>query len=337
MKHEKMKSLKAIPILILLAGTLVSCNQKGPLSKRSTGPTAEILVVTNRQEAWNGPTGNTVREILTSEYPALPQPEPRFDLLDISLETFEKSDLFKTHHSIFIIHISDTVHKPSFGVSRDDWISPQCVIRLLARDDSSAIAMLNQNREAVIELFNQSERERMKGLFSDFPDATLRKTLSKDFGISLSLPVGYYLAKQAPGFIWIRNETAKTGMGLLIYYMDYTDTSLFSPATIIGHRNFMTKQYVPGDAEGSYMITNDTIVLPEFRKVDFNGHYAVETRGLWKVVHDYMGGPFISYTVVDEKRNRLVTLDGYVYAPNAPKRNMIIQIESILRSARFTD
>jgi len=332
-----MKSVHAILSFFLLAGALVSCNQKGPLSRRSTGPTAEILVVANRQEAWNGPTGNTVREILTSDYPALPQPEPRFDLLDISLETFEKSDLFKTHHSIFIIHISDTIKKPSFGVSRDDWIAPQCVIRLLARDDSTAIAMLTRNSEAVIELFNTSERERMKGLFSDFADASLGKTLSKDFDISLSLPVGYYLAKQAPGFIWIRNETAKTGMGLLIYYMDYADTSLFSPAKIIGHRNFMTRQHVPGDREGSFMIVNDTIVLPEFRAIDFNGHYAVETRGLWKMVHDFMGGPFISYTLVDEKRNRLVTLDGYVYAPNAPKRNMIIQIETILRSARFTD
>jgi hypothetical protein len=53
------------------------------------------------------------------------------------------------------------------------------------------------------------------------------------------------------------------------------------------------------------------------------------------VENDFMGGPFVSYTFVDEKRNRVVTLDGYVYAPNAPKRDLMIQLESIMYSMKL--
>ncbi len=58
----------------------------------------------------------------------------------------------------------------------------------------------------------------------------------------------------------------------------------------------------------------------------------METRGVWNVVGDFMAGPFLSYTVVDERHGRLITLEGYVYAPNKPKRDYLRQMEAILYS-----
>jgi len=65
--------------------------------------------------------------------------------------------------------------------------------------------------------------------------------------------------------------------------------------------------------------------------------FAVETRGLWEVNGNFMGGPFINYTLVNEKTNKVVTLDGYVYAPNAPKRDLLLQVETIIHSLEFSD
>jgi hypothetical protein len=76
---------------------------------------------------------------------------------------------------------------------------------------------------------------------------------------------------------------------------------------------------------------------PETRKILFNKSYAIETRGLWKTESDFMGGPFINYTVVDTARNRIVAFDGYVYYPNKDKRNYIRQLEAIIRNAAFVD
>jgi len=50
-----------------------------------------------------------------------------------------------------------------------------------------------------------------------------------------------------------------------------------------------------------------------------------------------MGGPFISWTLVDEPRNRIVTLFGFVYAPKYEKRNHIRKVESLLRTVDFPD
>ena len=56
----------------------------------------------------------------------------------------------------------------------------------------------------------------------------------------------------------------------------------------------------------------------------------MRTVGLWETVGDIMGGPFVSYTVLDEKHNRVITLDAFLYAPADKKRDLLRQIESIL-------
>jgi hypothetical protein len=70
---------------------------------------------------------------------------------------------------------------------------------------------------------------------------------------------------------------------------------------------------------------------------DFFTDYAVEMRGLWRVEHDFMGGPFVSYTFVDWRKNQIVTVFGYVYQPNKAKRNLLRQVEAIIYSTRFYD
>ena len=85
------------------------------------------------------------------------------------------------------------------------------------------------------------------------------------------------------------------------------------------------------------MIADDIHAPILSKKINFNGLFAIETRGLWKLEGDFMGGSFVNYTFVDEKRNKVITIDGYVYAPNKPKRDLLIQMESIAHSLKFVD
>ena len=43
---------------------------------------------------------------------------------------------------------------------------------------------------------------------------------------------------------------------------------------------------------------------------------------------DMMGGPFVSHARLDEKNNRVVVVEGFVFAPETDKRNFIRRIES---------
>jgi hypothetical protein len=70
---------------------------------------------------------------------------------------------------------------------------------------------------------------------------------------------------------------------------------------------------------------------------DFPMEYAIEVRGLWDLENDFMGGPFISYTFLDEKNNRVVTLDGYIYYPNETKRTHLRELEAIFHSLKMIE
>ncbi len=58
----------------------------------------------------------------------------------------------------------------------------------------------------------------------------------------------------------------------------------------------------------------------------------VELRGLWELENGFMGGPFISHSVYDARRNRIVTVDAYIYYPNQKKRVKLKQLEAIVYS-----
>ncbi|HNZ72795.1 MAG TPA: DUF4837 family protein, partial [Prolixibacteraceae bacterium] len=63
--------------------------------------------------------------------------------------------------------------------------------------------------------------------------------------------------------------------------------------------------------------------------------YAVEVRGLWQVENDFMGGPFVSLSILDVLKRRVVTVEGFVYAPANKKRNLLQQVEAMAYSLKF--
>jgi hypothetical protein len=126
-------------------------------------------------------------------------------------------------------------------------------------------------------------------------------------------------------------------LGILIYEEPYTDTSAFAADYILAARDSLSSIHIPGPSEGSYMILAKEVIEPVFTRIDdFPTGFAVETRGLWMVKNDFMGGPYISFTFVDPKLERVITLDGYVYNPSDLKRNFIRQLESIFHTISFT-
>ena len=108
-----------------------------------------------------------------------------------------------------------------------------------------------------------------------------------------------------------------------------------NPAAVLAARDRYARLYIPGPLEGSYMATEHDVYPPVSRKILFKNMFAIETRGLWKTVGDFMGGPFINYTIVDAPRQRIIAFDGYVYYPNKSKRNYVRQLESIIWGAEF--
>jgi hypothetical protein len=47
-----------------------------------------------------------------------------------------------------------------------------------------------------------------------------------------------------------------------------------------------------------------------------------------------MGGPFYSFSFINSDQTAVVTVDGFVYAPEEYKRDYLREVESIVKSLR---
>ncbi len=164
----------------------------------------------------------------------------------------------------------------------------------------------------------------------------IHKKLLSNHQIDLVVPKGYTINFEEDNFIWLDNRHRNIIEGILIYYYPYTDSNTFTKDYLVEKRNSILKKYVPGEKEGSYSATEMRFPI-ESNEYKLNGEkYTFELRGLWNVVGGFaMGGPFISITQYDEDRNRIVTVDGFLFAPDEDKRNLVKRLEAILYSLKF--
>jgi len=319
--------INAALFVIAVVFLLCSCQSKKESLPASSGKTAEILFLIDKSY-WNGRVGDSIRAVFKSDYLLLNQPEPKFNLANIEEKDF--SNIFESHHNIFIVDINPQNTKPKFELKKDVWAKPQMIFKISAANTSDFLNVLSTQQNQILNCLQENERARIiKSLIRD-EDVTITNTLNKLYGIALTCPKGYFIATKSKDFCWIRRETETTSTGIILNFYPYTDTLSFNESIILNRRDSLTKNFIPGPTEGSYMQVSQNVVLPVFKTINFKGHYAIETRGLWEVKNDFMGGPFMSFTFVDETKNRVTTLDAFVYAPQEEKRNFMMHAESIL-------
>jgi len=304
---------------------------------RSSGKTAEMIVATNSDVRWNGLVGQTIRDFFSQDYEILPQPEPLFEMSHVPIPVMLENKMFRGHHNILIAEIDEKIQKAVMEAKKDMWASPQRIIRITAPSETDLIDFFDEKKEVIYSILMDSEYDRLKRTFRGFRDHKVVGRVRDQFHFAMEIPSGFYIATHRPDFMWIRREAQHNSLGLMIYTYDFIDTIAFDVNRIVAFRNAITEEFIPGPTTGSYMAVADDFYPVLSKPVNLQGMYAIETRGLWKLIGDFMGGPFINFTFVDERSNKVVTIDGYVYAPNAPKRDLLIQAESIIRSIRMVE
>jgi hypothetical protein len=334
MKHIVIKGSYSATFFVGLI-FLIACNQNDkPTFPSSTGTPSEIVVV-SENNLWASSAGDTVRALFAGPVPGLPQPEPFYKLIQVKEEAF--GNLLKLHRNIFIITIDSSRQEPLLEMRQDIWASPQRVVKISSASVEGIKETFEANKEKILNLYDNAEMDRLHKLYAKSKNIESISTIEEKFGFSLNIPADYYLAVEKDNFIWLRRETNVESQGIMIYTYPYTDTVAFKSAKIESVRDQFTQLYVPGPSDSSYMAIANEFVTPIHRSIGFKNQTATELRGLWEVRKDFMGGPFVSYTFVDERNNLVVTLDGYVYAPNSPKLALLKQVQSVLLSFKYIE
>lgn len=322
--------------LIVLIFTLPSCdlNMKKSDKVRSIGNTSEILVVVENERQWEGMIGKVIRENLGREQYGLNQSEPVFDLAHVSKSSL--SDLLKKHRNLLIVEIDKKIPQTKIEISTDLWSKPQQIIRITAPDNEAFVKTFEENVHLLEEKYDKTERDRILTVFRTSLNGKALKQLKRNFDLKMTIPREFYLAKSDADFMWLRKEVEKYGQGIMIMSEPYMDTAQFSSPSIVARLNRYMKQYIPGPSNGSYMKIDEEYFPPRSTVVnDFITDYTVKTSGLWMLENDFMGGPFLSYSFVDQRNHQIITLCGYVYQPNRKKRDLLRQLEAIMYSVSF--
>ena len=319
--------------LIILVST--SCRERNRSDKvRSIGNTSEVLVVVENEQQWENKIGQVIREYLEVEQHGLNQSEPIFKLAHLQKQSF--SEMFQKHRNLLIVEIDKKAEKAMVEFYDDYWAKPQVIFKIIAPDADEFVKAFESNVPKLVEKYEQAERDRILTVFRTSEAKKVTEKVANQFGLEMTIPREFYLAKSEPEFIWARKEVEAFSQGIVIFSEPYIDTAQFSEASIVARTNRFLQRYIPGPNEGTYMTTSKKFVMPQAEVIsDFLTDYAVEVRGLWRVEGDFMSGPFVSYTFLDPRSNHIVTMQGYVFRPNKEKRDLLRQLEAILYSTRF--
>ena len=313
---------------LLLLASAYGCNGTKALLPNVSGKAGEVMVVIDK-DYWEGAVGDKVREILTDEVPYLPQKEPLFNLSNVPLSGF--SDLFRVHRNILLLQVDPQLDSTGIFYHKDVWASPQSVIQVSAHTSEEAVGLLDDSAQLIVSFFEQAERDRIIGNALLYEERSLADTVSSIFGGSPHFPTGYKLRKATPDFVWIAYDREYVYQDVLIYKYPVTEKDPFSAENIIRHRNETMKKNVPGMFENSYMTTSP-VLEPIVEHVKYRGRDFMQTRGLWEVENDYMGGPFVSHSFYSPDGKDIIVTEAFVYAPRYDKRQYMLQVEALLYS-----
>lgn len=331
-----MKTIALIRLFVsaVVLFTVSSCgDRKAPVTNFS-GSVSEVLVIMDKSD-WNSAAGDTVKDWFRQEQLGLPQPEPVFDIINLPRSSFEGN--IKAYRNILYTEISPSVQKPVFESKDGSWLKGQKYFRIAAPDKESFIREFNAHKEEMLRVFLQAEQDRQVAYYRQKPDPKIAAFLKDKYKLDCCIPSGYNINKEQKDFVWISRETKVDSRGLVIMQRKFEDIDQFRYQRIIDTVNAELQRTIPGPLDGSYMAI-DTVTPLVMNTYNYAGdHYAVMMKGLWTVINDFMGGPFVLNVVLDKANDRVVYMMGYVYAPDDKKRNMVRQVEAIVFSAGFVE
>ena len=307
-----------------------------PLSsafRRATGWPYEVVVVMAK-DAWLGESGELLREQLQASLPALPQAEPTMRVTYANPAQFD--GMLKYMRNILLVSIDpDRYTQSGLSVDEDRWAKGQCVIYLHAPNERLLTEYLLFHRETVVERFNQAERNRWIQALEEDYSHSVEDMMRNQFSCSLHVPRELRVGKVADQFMWASNQANRGRMDLIVYTFPYTTQEAFSEAYLVAMRDSVLRQHVPGSFPGSYMQTERRFGL-HYEPLLWQNVQCGMLRGLWRVEGDMMGGPFVSLALLDPSGKRMLVVEGFAYAPESKKANLIRRMEAALYTLRFS-
>jgi len=305
----------------------VSCTPKKE-KKEATGNINTISVIIDDQ-LWNGEVGDSIRNKFASPVIGLPKEEPLFTINQYPIKLLEG---FMTNSRNIIVVKKESDNR--YQVIENEFASPQNVFHISGKTGASILNLIESYSPEMIEKMRSTEiSAKQKVIDTSLIDI---KKISHKFNISLHVPKGYHFAMRKRKFIWLKKEITSGNTSILIYQVPISAIKNGQDITnnIIRVRDSIGRLYIHGNVRGTQMVTEDSY-SPYLFNIRIKGKPTFETKGTWELRNDFMSGPFINYAIIDRANNRALILEGFCYAPSKEKRDLMFELEAIIKSVEF--
>lgn len=329
----------AIVTICLMALTLLGVagckgNSSGTsiLKPTSSGAPYEVLVVTSPEDLQSG-TYEALNNILSSEISGLPQSERAFKVSKVLEKDYSRA--LRYCRNIILIKIDRIYTQGKIKFSRNVYSSPQVIMTIQAADAKQFVRYVNDNSQTIIDFLTKVEMNREIDLLKKTHNLNVSQKVKEMFDCDVWVPQELVKSKVGKNFFWVTTDRGERDMSFVIYSYPYRDLNTFTADYFFAKRDSVMKANIPGPREGMYMSTARPYVTVKDSEV--KGQYAQIARGLWEMVKYDMGGPFVSISRVDEKNQRVIVVEAFIYAPGDEKRNLMRRMEAALYTLKLPD
>ncbi|WP_294820307.1 DUF4837 family protein [uncultured Flavobacterium sp.] len=295
----------------------------------SGGNLNEISIVID-DVLWNGEVGDSLRKRFAAPLDGLSQEEPLFSLNQFNDASFERD-----HTRLRNIIVVEKSGKRDFIFKQDGNCKPQNIFAIQGRSIDELLELIDMHADEVIRTIKQTE---ITELQKRHEEAGLMEggIFASQYGISMKVPASYGVPVKNDKFLWLKKDIPSGNTNILLYSVKYDvlERNKDILNDIIKMRDSIGRQYIHGTETGTYMVTEEAY-SPYFFMTGFKDRRAFETRGNWEMEGDFMNGPFLNYAIRDDKHQCYLVVEGFIYSPSSPKRDLIMELESIIKSITF--
>jgi hypothetical protein len=352
----------SLQIAAILAIILFIENCHGDYRSEAVGQQSSVIVIMDSTQ-WKGQVANAIRNVYEQGVKGVPRWEPIMNLhfRDFSTNK-ELNKLLRYKNIIIAAPIEDTSNTAKFIRSllaneviqqvkkgnyfafplKNHWRRNQWTI-ILTSNSSPTLArkiIASKNRLAHQIVKVQLDRWK-KRIYSQGEQTDIEDSLWANHGWEIRVEHGWYkhidTTYTANGkdnhFVTMRWNMPEN---LRWFWAWWTNNpppkDTLNPDWINNKRDSLNRQFIRGTRDSSYVSTDYEHYKVFTDTLSVDSLPAYETRGIWRMTHGTMAGPFVNMTIRDTVNGRLFLLEFGQFAPTHEKRSFVRKFRAMLRT-----
>ncbi len=331
--------LSLFTALIILIVSSCSNYESGSSLKAYLGDFGDAMVVCD-QEFWDGTNGDSIKILFTEYLPATMPAQGQLDLEFSSPVNFKGSA--KRFRNVLYLDIGDRVNNQTANIktTKGEFANDQLIVYAYAKTEAEMMTLLSQRYKDILYKINDEEIKRKQAILSYRQDTSSVNRVRSKKGYDMIIPEKYTVLVDSGNVLWMNKLTSVmdndlekyTVKDIVVSTYDYDSEEIFELENLIKKRDEFLKP-ITFDEEDSTYVRFQEKLDPVKRTLRSEGNeYQVEIRSLWTKEGAFQGGPSIQFVQLDYKNRRVIHADARIYAPGNYKREMLREVEAIIKS-----